>query len=142
MSPDIQVLIPIRPPVAAMDMMNRIFIWAMREWYRAALAREPVTRALRNGLEKAGMPELAGPMSRMMAEASAAWPDHLGLHPVDCGCPISPDESLLLECIADSARSARKRFDNRLSEMINQSGRDKIWRAACAVSFATGWPEI
>lgn len=138
MAIDVQTLLPSRPPVAALGMLNRILLWAVREWLRAAMAREAVTPALRAGLETAGMAELAGPVAELMEEATAAWPEKLRLHPVHCGCPVSYDEWLLLGCVTDARRGARGAFDARLAEMIGQSMRDRIWRAATRLAAAAG----
>lgn len=138
MAIDVQTLLPARPPVAALGMFNRILLWAIREWLRAAMAREAVTPALRAGLETAGMAELAGPVAELMEEATAAWPEKLRLHPVHCGCPVSYDEWLLLRCLADARRGARPEFDARLEEMIGRTARDRIWRAVTRIAAAAG----
>src|SRR3546814_15755796 len=73
-----------------------------------------------------------------MDEAANAWPERLRLHPAHCGCPISYDESLLLACVADASRDARSAFDARLHEMIGQSMRDRMWRAAVGLARMIG----
>src|SRR3546814_11344134 len=73
-----------------------------------------------------------------MDEAANAWPERLRLHPARCGCPISYDESLLLACVADASRDARSAFDARLHEMIGQSMRDRMWRAAVGLARMIG----
>src|SRR3546814_3396359 len=110
----------------------------MREWLRAALAGESVTPTRRASLESIGMPDLAAPMAQYMDEAAAAWPERLRFFPVGCGCPISYDEWLLLTCLADAGRDARRAFNARLREMIGASLRCRLWNAAVRLAIAAG----
>lgn len=142
MAVDVLTLLPSRPPVAALGMANRIMLWSMREWLRAAIAGEAVTPAIRRGLESFGMPDLAAPMAQFMEEASAAWPERLRLHPTGCGCPVSYDEWLLLRCLTDAGRNERETFDTRLREMINLPTRNKLWRLAVQLAVAAGRPSL
>ena len=138
MAVDVMTLLPARPPLFALDLPDRLLLWAMREWLAAALSRKPVTPALRKGLDSFGLGETAAAVARFMDEAANAWPERLRLHPARCGCPISYDESLLLACVADASRDARSAFDARLHEMIGQSMRDRMWRAAVGLAKMIG----
>jgi len=138
MSSAITSLLPARPPAAALELSDRIILWSMREWLRAALAGDPVTLALKSGLEGIGLPDMAGPVACFMEEATQSWPERLRLFPTGCGCPISYDEWLLLGCIGDAARKNRCAFDLRLCEMLAAGQRASLWRAASRLAAATG----
>lgn len=142
MSIDLLCLLPTRPPVAALNIRNRMLLWSMRSWLKAALAGEAVTPALRAGLESFGMPDLAAPIAVFMEEATAAWPERLRLFPVGCGCPVSYDEWLLLACLSDASHGARAAFDARLMEMIGQSMRDRLWQTTVRLAVAAGRPSL
>src|SRR3546814_2986366 len=66
MAVDVMTLLPSRPPLFALDLPDRLLLWAMREWLAAALARKPVTPALRKGLDSFGLGETASAVARYM----------------------------------------------------------------------------
>src|SRR3546814_2204779 len=49
---------------------------------------------------------------------------------------ISYDEWLLLTCLADAGRDARRAFNARLREMIGASMRCRLWNAAVRLAIA------
>lgn len=138
MTPDLLFLLLDKPPPAALDFVDRLLLASMRHWLKAARTGQPVTAALRVGLEHFGMSEAAGSVSAFMEEAGVAWPDPLRLYPLGCGCVISDDEWLLLALLRDAARGARTDFDWRLSEMVGLSARNRLWDTARRLARVAG----
>jgi hypothetical protein len=65
----------------------------------------------------------------LLAHAGAAWPEPLAVHRMCCQ-RVTPDEGLILDCIALAAASDRVRFDRHTHEMLGSEGREALWRAA------------
>lgn len=66
----------------------------------------------------------------LLASAGAAWPEPVAVHRMCC-LRLTPDEGLILDCIALAASGDRPRFDRHTQEMLGSEGREAIWRAAC-----------
>lgn len=66
----------------------------------------------------------------LLANAGAAWPDPIAVHRMCCP-RLTPDEGLILDCIALAACEDQPRFDRHMHEMLGSDGREALWRAAC-----------
>lgn len=66
----------------------------------------------------------------LLATAGAAWPEPMAVHRICCP-RLTPDEGLILDCIALAASGDRPRFDRHTQEMLSSDGREAVWRAAC-----------
>ncbi len=66
----------------------------------------------------------------LLANAGAAWPEPIAVHRICCP-RLTPDEGLILDCIALAAGGNRPRFDLHTHEMLDSEGREALWRAAC-----------
>lgn len=66
----------------------------------------------------------------LLANAGAAWPDPIAVHRMCCP-RLTPDEGLILDCIALAACEDQPRFDRHTHEMLGSDGREALWRAAC-----------
>src|SRR3546814_2360437 len=99
-----------------------ISLFAVLLFFFFSSRRRHTRCALVTGVQTCALP--------ILDEAAAAWPERLRFFPVGCGCPISYDEWLLLTCLADAGRDARRAFNARLREMIGASMRCRLWNAA------------
>lgn len=66
----------------------------------------------------------------LLANAGAAWPEPIAVHRMCCP-RLTPDEGLILDCIALAAAGDRPRFERHTHEMLGSEGREALWRAAC-----------
>src|SRR3546814_18445862 len=70
MDVDVMTLLPSQPPLFALDLPDRLLLWAMRDWLAADLARKTVTPAPRTGLDRFWMGATASAVARFHAEAA------------------------------------------------------------------------
>lgn len=66
----------------------------------------------------------------LLANAGAAWPEPIAVHRMCCP-RLTPDEGLILDCIALAAAGDRPNFERHTHEMLGSEGREALWRAAC-----------
>lgn len=71
----------------------------------------------------------AAALQVLLANAGAAWPEPIAVHRMCCP-RLTPDEGLILDCIALAAAGDRPRFERHTHEMLDSEGREAIWRAA------------
>lgn len=62
-------------------------------------------------------------------ECGRAWPEPIALNP-PCQPLFSYDEMLLADLATAAARNDRDAFDQFISDMIGESGRNAIWNAS------------
>lgn len=76
----------------------------------------------------------------LLANAGAAWPEPIAVHRICCP-RLTPDEGLILDCVALAAGEDRPRFDRHTHEMLGSEGREALWRAACRFEACCGESE-
>lgn len=115
------------PPMAMLEPHERLLLRAARVWVMLASRRDNPRPALERLLGSG-----AGRFGWLMERLASAWPDAFTTYPC-CAVTLSSDEATLLALLRDAAEGDAREFHLRLSDLLGQSERSRLWNATRAV---------
>lgn len=122
------------PALAGLAPRTLLLVRTLRVWAGLRMARRcPLAMAE----DRLGSLTAAAGLQRLIAVASAAWPDPIALAP-PC-CPVlSHDEATVAALFDRAAAGDRRGFERVCEELIDGDARHRIWTEMRAIVAALG----